>query len=602
MARTGSAEVGAVTRNERLLLGGAAGALGVALVALGGQYLAGYGVLAPVAVYQVLLASILYVSARSARSHGEVPRPQPAENEAIRDEMAEPRPSGADAERPRTPRGRHQDTFVLPVTGAAGLGLIVVSLWGSLASGPVGRATLLLAMSLGILAFLLLVAARAVVASATSLPDSVALGEWLRGGQRVAALTGAGLLARGLGLAAVDLGWWIAVALLAGCAACASELWVRSAAGAVRPGDPRPSVVPPRLVTLQALLHGGVSLRGLGELAERRLGLSLRSTWAITFVRRSVSVLLVSLVGLVWLSTTLVVIGPQEQGIRLRFGRLASRMPVGPGLHVKWPWPLETVDRYPVTRVQTLALGYAGPPKDSLLWARTHAGEEYQLLLGDGRELLSVDATVSYRIRDVFAFAFGSQNTRETLEALAYRLLMRETVASNLDRVLTADRTEFGRRFAVALQRGCDEQGLGLDVLHVGFISLHPPVGIATAYEDVVSAEIERETRAARARTYQEATVPAAQTEATRQVQEAEAEGARRLGDAKGAAVRFLATLGASRTGPELFRFRRRLEALEEGLAGRSLFIVDHRLRTGAGELWIDVRPTTPKPRQRESP
>ena len=77
-------------------------------------------------------------------------------------------------------RGRHPEAFVLPVTGATGLGRIVASLWGSLASGPVGRTTLLLAISLGILAFLLLVAARAVVASATSLPDSVALGEWLR--------------------------------------------------------------------------------------------------------------------------------------------------------------------------------------------------------------------------------------------------------------------------------------------------------------------------------------------------------------------------------------------------------------------------------------
>jgi regulator of protease activity HflC (stomatin/prohibitin superfamily) len=254
------------------------------------------------------------------------------------------------------------------------------------------------------------------------------------------------------------------------------------------------------------------------------------------------------------------------------------------------------MDRYPVTRVQTLGLGYAGPPKDSLLWGRTHAGEEYQLLLGEGRELVSVDATVSYRIRDVVAFAFGSQNPRETLDALAYRLLMRETVATDLDRLLTADRTEFAKRFAVTLQQACDVQGLGLAILHVGFISLHPPVGIAGAYEDVVSAEIERETRAARGRVYQETTAPAAQAEATRAIREAEAEAARRLADAEGAAARFRAALSASRTSPELFRFRRRLEALEDGLADRSLFVVDHRLRTGAGELWIDIRPGTQTP------
>jgi regulator of protease activity HflC (stomatin/prohibitin superfamily) len=158
------------------------------------------------------------------------------------------------------------------------------------------------------------------------------------------------------------------------------------------------------------------------------------------------------------------------------------------------------VDRYPVTRVQTLGLGYAGTAKESLLWGRRHAGEEYQLLLGDGRELVSVDATVSYRIGDVLAFALGSQNPRETLDALAYRLLMRATVATDLDRLLTADRAAFAQRFAATLQQAADAQGLGVEILHVGFTSLHPPVGIAGAYEDVVSAEIERETRAARAR------------------------------------------------------------------------------------------------------
>src|SRR5438132_678441 len=106
-------------------------------------------------------------------------------------------------------------------------------------------------------------------------------------------------------------------------------------------------------------------------------------------------------------------------------GRLAggSAVPVEPGLRLKRPWPFEDVDRYPVRRVQTLGLGYAGPSKASLLWGRRHAGEEYQLLLGDGRELVSVDATVSYRIRDVVAFALAFENPRETLEALAYRLL-----------------------------------------------------------------------------------------------------------------------------------------------------------------------------------
>ena len=213
------------------------------------------------------------------------------------------------------------------------------------------------------------------------------------------------------------------------------------------------------------------------------------------------------------------------------------------------------------------------------------------MLLGDGRELVSVDATVSYRIRDVVAFALAFENPRETLEALAYRLLMAATVATNLDRLLTADRESFARRFAADLQQACDVEGLGLEILHVGFVSLHPPVEIAEAYEAVVSAETERVTRAAQARADREGTLPAAQADATREIQGAEGEAARRLADARGAAAGFLAARQAYQAAPDLFRLRRRLEAVEEALTDRRLFVIDERLRAGAGDLWIDLRP-----------
>jgi hypothetical protein len=47
---------------------------------------------------------------------------------------------------------------------------------------------------------------------------------------------------------------------------------------------------------------------------------------------------------------------------------------------------------------------------------------------------------------------------------------------------------------------------------------------------------------------------------------------------------------------PELFRFRRRLEALETGLADVSLYVVDRTLRARGGELWLDLRPTPSVP------
>jgi regulator of protease activity HflC (stomatin/prohibitin superfamily) len=489
--------------------------------------------------------------------------------------------------------GREGIAIAFSVAGAAGLGLGVLVFRAGFRVAPGGALTGLIGLGLAFVAFLQQVASRASLAiPPPRLPESAGLGEWFRGGQWMALLTGVGLLARSVPVIPPDWSRWLAVPLLAVSALCALELWVRGVWRGVRRRAPwHEGEVPLRLLVLSMLFHGRSPLHGMLEVVERRLGLSLHSAWALGVVRRSLGLLGVGLGVLLWVSTTLVVVRPEEHGLRFRFGRLASAVPVEPGLRLKRPWPFEVVEHFPVRRVQTLGLGYAGPSKESLLWGRRHAGEEYQLLLGDGRELVSVDAIVTYRIRDAVAFALAFQNPRETLEALAYRLLMAATVATNLDRLLTADRESFAHRFATDLQQGCDAEGLGLAILHVGFVSLHPPVGIAEAYEEVVSAETERTTRAAQARADREGTLPAAQSEANREIQSADGEAARRLADARGAAAGFLAARQAQQAAPDLFRLRRRLEAVEEALTDRRLFVIDERLRTGAGDLWIDLRP-----------
>jgi regulator of protease activity HflC (stomatin/prohibitin superfamily) len=254
------------------------------------------------------------------------------------------------------------------------------------------------------------------------------------------------------------------------------------------------------------------------------------------------------------------------------------------------------VERLPVRRAQTLPLGFAGPRKAALLWAEGHAGEEYRLLLGEGRELLSVDGVVTYRIRDPAAYALAFQNPREALDALAYRRLMLDTAALDLERLLSVDRESFARDFARRLQQACDAAGLGVEILHVGFASLHPPVDVARAYQAVVSAEVDRETQRATARATAAVMGPAAAAEALLAAGRAEAAAMARRAEAAGAAARFESLLDQDRAAPDLFRFRRRMDALETGLADVSLYVVDRTLRARGGELWLDLRPTPSGP------
>lgn len=539
--------------------------------------------LQPFAIWALLLAATLATIARTGSLR----------SSAARSPDADP---GAEAE----PTAKtERSTFILSSSGLAlaCVGtlalLLALSLAAKAAVPPApGNATIVAALALAVVGFASFAAARwTAAASATLLPEAPGLTGWLQGAQWISLLTAAGLAARGLGLPVLDADRWLTTMLLVFCAVCAAELAGR---GALRlltsPGRVAP-VAPIGLMTLDVVFHPRGPISGAADVVERELGLSLRSAWALGFVIRRLPPVVLAMGVLLWLSTALVVVAPDEQGVRLRFGRLASPDPVEPGLHVTWPWPIAAIERYPVRRTQTLPLGYAGPQRSSLLWAETHAREEYTLLLGDGRELVSVDAAVTYRIRDVVRYALVSQNARDVLAAIAYRLLMQVTVTSNLDRLLSVDRGRFARQFAERLQQEVDARRLGLEILHTGFTSLHPPVGVAPDYQAVVSAEVARRTIVARAQEDRERTLPAAAAEAEAEVMTAQAAAALGLADAAGGASAFMAALGQYKVAPDLFTFRRRLEALEDGAAGLGLFVVDRRVAVESRELWIDLRP-----------
>jgi regulator of protease activity HflC (stomatin/prohibitin superfamily) len=357
------------------------------------------------------------------------------------------------------------------------------------------------------------------------------------------------------------------------------------------------------LVSLGALFRGRSPVDGLLEAAEQRVGFTLRTAWAVRFLRRSLPPLMLAMAALLWLSTAFVVVRPEEEGVRLRFGRLVTRTPVSPGLALKLPWPFERIDRFPTRRVQSLSLGFSGGRRASLLWTQAHTGVEYSMLLGDGRELVAVDAEVTYRIRDVVAYALNHQNPGEALDALAYRLLMRKTVVTALDRLLSVNRDRFSAEFTRDLQQTADAEDLGLEILHTAFVSLHPPVRIAPEYQAVVGAQIERETLVTRAEVEGAAALPRAQAEAESDLRKAEGEAAIGIAEAKGQASRFLAALESYRASPDLFAFRRWLEALEEGLrrAGIDMYVLDHTLEeerpgAGANDFWLDLRPGNRQP------
>ena len=345
-----------------------------------------------------------------------------------------------------------------------------------------------------------------------------------------------------------------------------------------------------RIPALTALGSRWNILAAALDASERQLGIDLRSTWALTVVRRSVEPLLISLGLLAWASTSLTVIGVEEQGLIERLGVPASGPPIGAGLRLHWPWPIDRVHRFPVRRVQALGVGHEGEEgggPENVLWSVEHAANEFTLLLGNGRDLITVDGAVQFRVVDPRAWRYHTQNPADAIRAFAYRAVMRNTVNRTLSETLSENVALLTARMKAMVQQDADSLGLGVEIVGFTLGGMHPPVAVAAAYEGVVSAQIAKTTAVVAAQAYRNETLPAAQASVLLESNAARAEGLEALARSAGDAWAFRVLEAQYRASPADYVFRRRLETLEKGLFGRPFTILDARFVRDGGEVWV---------------
>ena len=221
------------------------------------------------------------------------------------------------------------------------------------------------------------------------------------------------------------------------------------------------------------------------------------------------------------------------------------------------------------------------------LWTKYHAAEEYNLLLGDGRDLVTINAVLHYRVGDVHAWLYGCQNPEEALETMAYRVVTEATVDQTLDKVLSGTIGDFSARIGQGVQAEADEHGLGIEVLAFSLLGLHPPVAVANDYQSVVAAQIDRGTYIMEAQAYRYGALPKAEAEAVRITKRVQADQAGRLSRAKGEAIAFETLEAQYSANPDLYRFRRRLETIETVLQDNPHYVIDARIERDGGSLWV---------------
>jgi membrane protease subunit HflK len=294
---------------------------------------------------------------------------------------------------------------------------------------------------------------------------------------------------------------------------------------------------------------GGGGARG-GQERVNRLGLGL----------------IVGVTLVLWLLSGFYVINQGERGVELRFGR--KDLVTGPGLHWRWPWPVERVEKVNVDQVSTLAIGRRGDKS---------AGADSGFMLTEDENIVVVEFTVQYKIKDASDYLFNVRDPVSTI-VQAMESASREVVGkSQLDFIITEGQLEVSEKTQKLLQEILDRYKSGIQIVKVQMQKVSPPDQVKAAFDDATKAREDGARVIKEAEAYANDILPRARGAAARLVQEAQGYKASVMARAEGDARRFTSIVNEYVKAPTVTRDRMYLETMEQVLSSTTKILVDQK-------------------------
>ena len=269
-------------------------------------------------------------------------------------------------------------------------------------------------------------------------------------------------------------------------------------------------------------------------------------------------------------------VNPNQQGVVLRFGQLQDK--TGPGLHFRWPYPIDEVLLPDVTRNNRIQIGMRSAAGGSSMRAQAarDVPEESLMLTGD-ENIVDVDFEVQWKIRDAEKYLFNIQNPESTVKEVA-ESAMREVVGqSDIQSILTQAREEVRQKVTDLIQKTLDSYSAGIEIVQVQLQKVDPPGKVIDAFRDVQAARADQVRLQNEANAYANRVVPEARGQAERVLQAAKGYREQSVADAVGQAARFEKVYEEYAKAPDVTRRRMFLETMERVYGGTDKIILDNK-------------------------
>ncbi|APJ08900.1 FtsH protease activity modulator HflK [Borreliella afzelii] len=269
------------------------------------------------------------------------------------------------------------------------------------------------------------------------------------------------------------------------------------------------------------------------------------------------------------------IVGPSEEAIVLRLGKLNRTL--DSGIHLKIPL-IEEKFIVPVKIVQEIKFGFIISPNDTR--ENNNTSDESMIITGD-LNIINIEWLVQYKIRDPYSFKFKVEDPETTIKDIAKSSMNRLIGDNTIFEIINDNRVGVTEGVKSSMNEIIDNYNLGIDVVQVQIRNALPPKGkVYEAFEDVNIAIQDKNKYINEGRKEFNQIVPKIKGEALKVIEEARGYKESRINNALADTEIFNAILDAYLKNPDITKERLYNETMKEILENKdNIELIDKNLK-----------------------
>ncbi len=306
-----------------------------------------------------------------------------------------------------------------------------------------------------------------------------------------------------------------------------------------------------------------------GKMASYRPQVGQYVRWIVTGV--------IVLILFIILMTSFYTVAPDEEGVIQRFGKFVRT--AGPGIHFKFPAPIERATKVKVEYVYKEEFGFRTEKPGVRTYYRKGDFSDESLMLTGDLNIADVEWIVHYKIKNSIDYLFNVREQVNTICDVAEGAMRIVVGDRSITEVLTVGRVEIAHQMQETMQELLDSYEVGVSIVTVQLQDVNPPEKVKPSFNEVNQAKQDKEKITNQAWESYNKAIPEMEGKAARMISEAEGYAVNRINRSKGDAERFIALWKEYSQAKDVTRRRLYIETMAEVMPSlNNKFVVDERL------------------------